>query len=334
MNKNRANRLISQFSRHRIAVIGDIILDRYLWGTATRISPEAPVPILHLQRETVNLGGAANVMQNISSIGAQAFAFGVVGDDRNADTLRSLCQTYHIATEGIMSDTDRQTTVKTRLLAEHQQMVRFDDECGNPIPMTIRDKLTEIIEQLIKKESIDAIILSDYHKGVLSQSFAESIQQLSSTQSLPIAMDPHPENKILLTHTVLLTPNRIEAFKLAGESVETTGSPSFEHDTRLHKVGKILLCQWQPECLLITLGSEGMALYEAQKEPTHIATHAKEVFDVSGAGDTVIAVYVLALLSGASSLEAATLANHAAGIVVSKLGIVPIKQSELIKCFS
>ena len=333
IDKDRVCEITKRFREFHIGVIGDLILDQYIWGNATRISPEAPVPVVKVERKTSTLGGAANVLRNISSLGAKSVAFGVVGKDRAGEEIVNLCRKWNIEPTGIVVDSERNTTVKTRLIADHQQVARIDEEKDCRISNKLAKTLFDDVSSCIKENRLDAIIIEDYNKGVISNFLLEELQTLLNSKNIPMALDPHPQNPFDLKNIKLLTPNRTEAFSMANEPYTSTVLP-LENDYKLNAVGNKLINKWSPEVLLITLGSAGMALFEAAAKPIQIPTAAKEVFDVSGAGDTVIATFTTALLSGASSLEAATIANHAAGIVVRKVGTVPVDVDDLLDSFS
>ena len=332
IEKNRIIKIAKQFPEFRIGVIGDLILDRYIWGHATRISPEAPVPIVKVDRKNSALGGAANVLRNIASLGAKPLAFGVIGDDKAGREIVRLCEKWTVDPSGIIVDGERNTTVKTRLIADHQQVVRVDEEIDSAISPQLALTLVRRVSSLAQK-GLDAVIIEDYNKGVISDFLVTELQQFLNSQNIPLALDPHPLNPLKVKGIRLFTPNRAEAFGLAGVLHTATVLP-LDDDHALHDVGDKLMDRWSPEILLVTLGSAGMALFEKGAKPIHIPTAAKEVFDVSGAGDTVIATFTVALLAGASALEAAILANHAAGIVVGKVGTVPVDVEVLLKNLS
>ncbi len=332
MDHARAKALLEQFGRCRIAVIGDLILDRYIRGTAERISPEAPVPVVRVQSEEAVLGGAANVLRNLAALGAVPLAFGVTGEDAGDEEIRSLCAKWQIPTENILRLANRQTTVKTRIIADNQQVVRIDDEAAEPIDAAVASQLLERLRRAAEANTLDAMIIEDYNKGVVTPVLAREIQALAATHGLASALDPHPANPLEVKGLTLMTPNRTEAFTLARTYPRPTVLP-LSQDQALGEVAAKLIAVWEPENLLITLGSAGMALFGKDGALQHIPTVAQEVFDVSGAGDTVIAVCTAALLAGASSREAAELANHAAGIVVGKLGTVCVEAPELLASF-
>ncbi len=332
MNKSRAHKLINRFSEFHIGVIGDIIFDKYIWGHASRISPEAPVPVVQVQNKTTTLGGAANVLRNLSSLGVQAIGFGIIGADSDGAELTRLCNKSDINTDGLIVDKTRITTVKTRLIANNQQVARIDDEIASHINNELTGKLIASITNSIENGKLDALIIEDYNKGVITNSLISKIIKPAQSRCIPVALDPHPGNELKMKGITLLTPNRQEAFALAGEYLTPSVFP-IRDDQKLLKVGDKLLSKSVEKMLLITLGPGGMALFEKGKNPIHIPTLAQEVFDVSGAGDTVIATFMSALLAGAKPLEAAAIANHAAGIVVGKAGTVPVDNKSLLNSF-
>ncbi len=332
MKKERVLEIIDSFKNKRIAIIGDLMLDEYIWGKASRISPEAPVPIVHIKEKTDCLGGASNVMRNVVTIGGNVSACGVIGDDENGSRVRELLNSYSINTDCLFSDPERITIKKQRVMASNQQLLRIDFEDTCEVKDEYRQKIVDKIKELAEKKEIDAIILEDYAKGLLDVETAEKINMIASDNNILITLDPHPGHPLKTNDLTLMTPNRMEAFGLAGLYHSEKITP-VENDAPLMKVAAKLAKEWAPKFLLITLGSQGMALFEKGEEPVIIPTRAREVFDVSGAGDTVIAAFTLALLGGATGTEAAEFANHAAGVVVGKVGTVSVEMSELLESF-
>ncbi len=332
MNKKRVAETLGKLGQVRVAVVGDLMLDRYITGRASRISPEAPVPIVKVQHKRSVLGGAANVLRNLASLGVVGQAFGVIGDDSSGHELLALCEAGGIGTAGIIQQSNRPTTVKTRVIAEPQQVVRIDEEDDAPIEDGLRQELAERLGRMMRGGEIDAVIIEDYNKGVVNQAFADHILSLARESGMMTALDPHPGNPIEIKGLTILTPNRSEAFALAGVYYRSTVLP-LEQDMPLLQVGEQLMARWQPELLLVTLGGEGMALFMADEPVRHMPTVAREVFDVSGAGDTVIATFTAGRLAGLSPGDAVELANHAAGVVVGKIGTVPIAPEQLLQSF-
>jgi len=321
---------LERFPCYRIAVIGDLMLDRYIVGKASRISEEAPVPVVKVSHETHAMGGAANVVANLLSLGSKAAAFGFVGSDVYGQQLKSLMIDAGAGVEGVISHPDRETTVKTRVLGNHQQVVRIDHENSAPCKEhSFHNKLREQILDALKHNQFDAVIFEDYAKGLLDPDFIQEINDTARNNDVLTLLDPHPGNNFQTKNLCALTPNRSEAFGLAGR-YHKPGVMPLENDKPLLETADILLHSWGTDHLLITLGSAGMALFSADHgSAAHIPTKAQAVYDVSGAGDTVTATFLLALLAGAQAEEAARLANHAAGIVVGKVGTLPVAADEL-----
>lgn len=333
MQVERVKTLIEAFQSKRVAVIGDLMLDRYIWGSASRISQEAPVPVVVVSRKSAAPGGAANVLRNLASLGAQALAFGVMGDDDSARELTALLEGHQVGMEGIIYDANRITTEKTRIVSDHQQVVRVDTERIEPIDDTLVKTLIGNLQRAIDEGGLDGIIIEDYAKGTINQSVLREVVALGKAHGIPVALDPHPGNRATAAGITVMSPNRSEAFALTGVYPESPVLP-IENDAALMEVVKRLQSTWSAEYLLITLGGEGMALFQLGQTPHHIPTQAREVFDVSGAGDTVIALFVLSLISGASPDEAAAISNHAAGVVVAKVGTAIVTAEELLRAFA
>lgn len=319
---------IAKFRNCRVGVLGDLMLDRYIWGTATRLSQEAPVPVVQVRRESATPGGAANVVRNLLTLGAQATALGVMGQDRHGETLHGLLQEAGADLSGVVVASDLETTVKTRVLAGSQQVVRIDRERVGPIPEAYRAQLLCRTRDAVASHRIDALVLEDYAKGVLDQAMAQEIVETCRRGGVFVTLDPHPANPFNVRGLRVMTPNRSEAFALAGIRYQPTVLP-LTADEALSRVSVRLGELWGPELLLVTLGAHGMALFAEGRPVLHIPTQARQVFDVSGAGDTVMAVFVLGLLAGATPEQAARLSNHAAGIVVGKVGTAAVSPAEL-----
>ena len=332
MDPNHARGLVARFSRRRIAVVGDLMLDRYIWGDARRISQEAPVPVVEVARTTAAPGGAANVARNLAVLGASALAFGVVGDDTAANDLLRVLGAERVDISNVLRDAQRVTTEKTRVIAGHQQVVRVDTERTSAVSSDHEAKILDRLEFLLNSRAIDGVIVEDYAKGVVSQELLVRLAEMGRAANVPVALDPHPANRACAEGLSVITPNRAEAYAMAGVYARAQSGPAMD-DESFHEVVRILRDKWSPRYLLITLGAEGMALFGPDSSPLLIPTRAREVFDVSGAGDTVVATFVLALAAGAKPDEAAHLANHAAGIVVGKLGTAAVTPDELIASF-
>jgi rfaE bifunctional protein, domain I len=312
ITKERAVNLISKFPDITVGVIGDIILDKYLWGDVERISPEAPVPVVDVKKETVSLGGASNVANNIASLDAKAYMIGVVGDDENAKIIENLLKSKNI-NPVLIKDKSRPTIEKTRIIAVSQQLLRIDREDRSKLSTEIEDKIINEIKNI--KDKINVFIVSDYGKGVITRRIMDFIKSLNK----PIFVDPKPSNYQLYKNTTILTPNKKEAY----ESIKA------DKNTDLEFVGRRIMSDLELNQLLITLGGEGMALFEGNKI-LRIPTKAKKVFDVTGAGDTVISVLALARLAGGTWEESASLANTAAGYVVGEIGTATVSRDILI----
>lgn len=336
MNLDNLKKIILKFPKARILVIGDIILDEFVWGSVQRISPEAPVPVVWANRRSFMPGGAANVASNITSLGAKADLIGVIGRDKNTDLLLSEIKKRKISTRGILIEPNRHTTLKTRIIAGHQQIVRVDWEHTDALPKELNLKIISFIEKNIK--NYDAVIIEDYGKGVINTDLLEEIILLARKNKKIITVDPKEENFLYYRRATSITPNRKELENAVRNLKIKDKTNRFKvHSDRLFNDKDIDLAATQIlkyldlESVLVTLGEQGMRLFEKEGAVTHIPTVAQEVFDVSGAGDTVIAVFSLALSSGAAKPQAAYIANFAAGIVVGKLGTAVIEREELLE---
>ena len=312
---------IEQFPNASLLVLGDVILDCYLWGQVERICPEAPVPVVEVTRESMMLGGAANLVTYLKSLGAQVSLCGVVGKDEAAQEISKKLKEMGVDSHGLICESHRPTSKKTRIVAGHQQVVRFDHETKACVASETTQKISAFLEKNWKK--FDAIIISDYGKGMITPLLLEKITKLHEKNSKLISVDPKERNMEYYKGVSLITPNKKEASFAAQKDIET------EED--LKETGRKIIHRLQCENLVITLGADGMALFKKSGEFLKIPTFAKEVFDVSGAGDTVVSVLTLALSCGASLEEAAVLANFAAGIVVGKIGTASVTPEELKK---
>jgi len=306
-----------------VAVVGDLILDEYIWGDVERISPEAPVPVVDVQRQSIKLGGAGNVAKNLVSLGAKVILGGVVGEDSPGRTMKELFTQEGIIDSLVLVVPDRPTSIKTRIIAHTQQVVRIDKEERAPIHDDVRDRLVDFLEHGIN--DIDAVIISDYGKGVVGKELVDKVVILASENGLLVSVDPKERNFIFYRGVGLITPNTKELSY--GASI-----PIREDNDILeaaHKIKSLLDCKM----VLVTRGEKGMSLLDTGGKITHIPTFAKAVYDVTGAGDTVIACFTLALVSGASPIEAAMISNVAAGIVVSEVGTASVAWKSLAdKC--
>lgn len=325
MNRSRAAAILTPSKR--ILVAGELILDEFIWGKVSRISPEAPVPVVEVVSETYNAGGAANVARNLREFVDGVFMMGLAGEGQNADRLRGLLVASGIQLDCVQNDPAYQTICKTRIIARHQQVVRVDRE--RPTAFTPAQKARALAQFDVLLPSLDGVILEDYAKGLLDQELADHIIRQTRAAGKIVTVDPNPSNSIEWRGTTSVTPNRSEAFRSAGIPWSDPVDPPLE-DKGMMNVGAILLSKWECDYLLVTLSEQGMMLFSRDHPPFHIPTRAQEVFDVSGAGDTAIAIFTAALAGGATAIEAADLSNHASGIVVGKLGTATVTRAELL----
>jgi rfaE bifunctional protein kinase chain/domain len=318
---NRLQTLYDSFVGKQIAVVGDLMLDRYFWGSVARISPEAPVPVVEVESESTRLGGAANVANNIASLGGIPIMMGVIGKDDAGKALKKIVEDQKFPTTGIVIDDSRPTTVKTRVIAHGQHVVRIDHEAKNDISEEVQQQLLKSLE--LQLDEIHGIILEDYNKGVLAKSFILKIIELAKKKKKIIAVDPKFNNFFEYRNVTIFKPNKKETEEALGTRLSI--------DENIIRAGKELLQRLEVENVLLTLGEKGMRLFERNGEVSVIPTAARRVADVSGAGDTVISTLTMALASGANIWESATLANLAGGIVCGEVGIVPIDKKVLFE---
>lgn len=312
-NRQRLYRLIEKFKRPKVVVLGDLMLDKYIWGEVSRISPEAPVPVVEVKRDTSCLGGAGNVAHNIETLGGKPILVGIVGNDEPGHWIRA-----HVRdNRGIFIEPNRPTTVKTRIIAHHQQVVRVDLEKRAPLP----DSLEKAILDFLNDLTFDGLVISDYNKGLINESLVKGILALAHQKKFPVFVDPKVENFHLFSPITLITPNHHEAERIVQKECRT--------DEQVEEAGQKIFSLIDTRYIILKRGEQGMTVFEKGKKPIHIPTVAREVFDVTGAGDTVIATATLALLAGATIEEAAILANAAAGIVVGKIGTATVTAEEL-----
>ncbi len=325
---DEARRIVDGFRGKTVLVIGDVMLDRYVCGPVHRISPEAPVPVVHVADEYDRLGGAANVAANVQALGGHAILAGVLGTERAADDLRHLVERHGISTAGLVTDPRVTTIVKTRIIAERQQVVRVDYEGSRDAVQPVIPPLCERAVALLPKA--DGILLEDYGKGVVTQELLDGVLAAAASQHKPVGLDPKDDHALRIPWLTLATPNHKEACAAAGiPEFSLNNNPTTWE--RLHKMGQRVREKWNCQYLMITLGAQGMYLLSRDQEPRHLPTRAREVFDVTGAGDTVIATAILGLLAGADYYRFASLANYAAGIVVGKLGTATCTREELLE---
>src|SRR5258705_1065555 len=323
ITKQRADELLQAISERNIVVLGDVMLDEFVWGDVTRISPEAPVPVVDVRRESVHLGGAANVLANLIALGAAGSVIGVVGKDGAGERIRSsLHEVRAQPEENLIVDDSRPSTTKSRIVAHNQLVVRADRELRTPVNAKIEDQIILRLKEVLKRA--DAFVISDYDKGVVTPRILREILPYAY-ELLPVLIDPKLRNFNFYRPATLITPNHYEALRMSGTEEDS--------DDGLHQAAKIIRERLGCDAVLITRGDRGMMLMEYDAAPVYVETAAREVYDVTGAGDTVIAALAGGLAAGASILEAATLANHAAGIVVGKVGTAIASSEELRTSF-
>ncbi len=318
----RLSRFIDRFPMTRTLVVGDVMLDHYVWGDVSRISPEAPVPVVRVTKENLLLGAAANVVNNIHALGGKVTVCGVIGQDDAGRQLVELLQSQGLPTEGLVLEQGRQTTIKTRVIAHSQQVVRVDRETKNGIARNTRFQILDFVKQQVK-DGLDAIVLSDYSKGVITEDLVKDIVKLSRKNDVIVSVDPKVNHFGIYNGVTILTPNTKEAS--IGAKIE------IEDEKSLIEAGRLLVKRLGCNAVLITRGEHGMNLFERSGRITHIPTMAQEVFDVTGAGDTVISTLTLAMAAGADMVAASRISNYAAGIVVGVVGTATVRPDELKK---
>ena len=321
MSNRRAFAIMENFPRSRVLVVGDIMADHFIWGKVSRISPEAPVPVVEVKKDNFMLGGCANVQNNIFAMGGLVHLAGVVGSDETGRRLLTEFRSRGVDTDGIVVEAARPTTLKTRIVAHGQQVVRFDREERKPVQAKSIRKILSYVESL--RDDLGALVISDYSKGVVTRPLLDGIRKVIAGRKIFTCVDPKQRDFSVYQGFDIITPNHYEAGRAAGEEMQN----GQDHV----RVGMKLLQQYDFRALLMTRGEEGMSLFEKDGRIRHTVfpTQAREVFDVTGAGDTVIGVLALSLAAGASFREAAYLANHAAGIVVGKAGTATVTREEL-----
>jgi D-glycero-beta-D-manno-heptose-7-phosphate kinase len=331
LSPSRVRELLAAGQQRPVLVLGDLMLDQFIWGRVDRISPEAPVPVFEFQRESFMPGGAANVARNLADLGNPAGLIGPLGRDQEGVLLQSLLEQEGVNCRGLFAQSKRPTSIKTRIVAQQQQIVRVDRE----VRTAIDDATVKRVLGLVAKRlpGTGAIILGDYGKGAITQPLLDGLKRLCRSHGVWISLDPKPVHRVDISGLSLLTPNRKEAFELAGmEDAQKAAHPL--EDKNLMQVARTLQRRLKPALLLITLGEQGMLLCRKGEKPFHVPTTVQEVFDVSGAGDTVIASFTLAIAAGASPVEAAIFSNHAAGVVVGKIGTATCSPRELLASFA
>ena len=314
IDSNKMEKIVQNFKNKRVLILGDVMLDKYIWGHVARISPEAPVPVVEVEKDTSCLGGAGNSCCNLESLGAFPLLVGVVGNDPEGEWIKKNVPD----SRGIFMDKNRPTTVKTRIIAHHQQVVRVDHEKKS----TISEQIEEEMFNFVSQEEYDGILISDYNKGTITKSLMNRVLPLAKEREIPVFADPKVENFSLFSPVTLLTPNHFEAERIVHHACNS--------DSEVEKAGQQILSQISTLYLILKRGEQGMTVFEKDKKALHIPTVAKEIYDVTGAGDTVIVTAALVLLSGGTIQEAAVLANTAAGIVAGKIGTAAVTSEELL----
>ncbi|MFH1074505.1 MAG: D-glycero-beta-D-manno-heptose-7-phosphate kinase [Candidatus Firestonebacteria bacterium] len=319
MDSKKLEKILKKFNSTRVLVLGDVILDEYIFGKVNRISPEAPVPVVEEGSRSLLPGGAAYVASHISNLGGKAHLISVIGNDMHGEKIMKELSKKGISSFGLVKDSDRPTILKTRVIAQHQQIVRIDSEKRTHVSPLIVKELLGRVETLI--DEVDMVVVSDYGKGVVIPSVFHEVIKMAKKRKIKIAVDPKPAYCLLYKGVTIITPNTKEA--------EGSVHKNIKDEASLFAAGKELLAKIKSDSVLITRGEHGMTLFEKGKKPVTIPTYARDVYDVTGAGDTVIAVLAMALASKASLLQAAYLSNFAAGVVVGKVGTAALSMAEL-----
>lgn len=322
ISKKELSGFIKNFKNKKVVVLGDLMLDRYFWGRVTRVSPEAPVPVVDIKSESYHLGGAANVASNLKSLGLETYLCGLVGDDEYGHKFVSLANQTGVNVDGVYIDTDRPTTVKTRVFGNNQQIVRLDTESIKTVSTNAERHILDILHEI---KDIACIVFSDYNKGCLSEIVIREIITQAKNNNIPILVDPKFNNFFEYSNVTMVKPNKKEA--------EVALNMKLDSVDEINKAGKILLKKLNVDNVLLTLGHDGMVLFEQNGNITRIATKARTVADVSGAGDTAIASFAASYVGGVDVKQASFIANIASGIVCEKPGIVSIEIDELLKSF-
>lgn len=318
-DEKRLRELLAGFRGKKIAVVGDLMLDRYYWGSVHRVSPEAPVPVVEVDTESVRFGGAANVANNIQALGGNAFLVGLVGDDHPGSMFTKMLSEQGLETGGIVVDASRPTTIKTRVIAAGQHVVRIDNESKQECPEHLRLKLIDAVRS--NMGALDGIIIEDYNKGAVTRDIIHAVVAAAGEHGTPVTVDPKFNNFFEYRNVTVFKPNRREVEEAVGGKLKTAAD--------VERAGARLLDSLGAQNVLLTRGEEGMSLFQADGTVTHLPTTAEVVQDVSGAGDTVIATLTMALVAGGGIVESCVLANCAGGVVVGAVGIVPILPDQL-----
>jgi rfaE bifunctional protein kinase chain/domain len=319
--EGRLRGLLGNFKGKKIAVVGDLMIDRYYWGSVRRVSPEAPVPIVEVESESVRFGGAANVANNIQALGGVPILVGLIGDDHPGAMFTEMLREQGLDASGIVVDPDRPTTIKTRVIAAGQHVVRIDNESKQDCPLSLQSRIIDAVRA--DMASIDGIIVEDYNKGTVTRDVIRAVVALAREHGKPVTVDPKFNNFFEYKGVTVFKPNRREVEDVVGGKLKTTAD--------VVRAGKTLLETLGARNVLLTRGEEGMSLFASDGSITHFPTMAQVVQDVSGAGDTVIATLTMALVAGAGINEACILANCAGGVVVGAVGIVPVLPEQLLQ---
>lgn len=322
LSASRVDELLSAIGTRKVVVLGDVMLDEFVWGDVTRISPEAPVPVVDVRRESIHLGGAANVLANLISLGAKSTVIGVIGNDEPGRRLRDNLNSLGANLDGLVVDKSRPSTLKTRIIAHNQLVVRTDRERRNPVSASVEDELISLVKTSLTDAS--ALVISDYDKGAITPRILSEVLPFAY-ERLPVLIDPKLRNFTFYKPATLVTPNHHEALRIANKEDDSSEG--------LYEAARLIQDQLTCDAVLITCGDRGMMLLGNDNKPAYVETAAREVYDVTGAGDTVIATLACGLAVGATMLESAVLANQAAGVVVAKVGTATVNPEELKSSF-
>jgi D-beta-D-heptose 7-phosphate kinase/D-beta-D-heptose 1-phosphate adenosyltransferase len=325
VSRKRALEIIGNFPSSRVLVLGDLMVDHFIWGKVSRISPEAPVPVVEVTKENLMMGGSGNVVSNIHAIGGRVAVAGIIGPDGMGDWLQAKLQQMNVDTGGLVRESERPTTVKTRIVAHGQQMVRYDRESRQTVRPDSIDRIVQYVADI--RDELQAIIISDYNKGIVTERLLDGIRRVVADHRIPVCVDPKRNDFNVYRDFDVITPNHHEAGRAVG--VENTHEINAKGRAEIVRIGREIMRQYGFRAVLITRGEAGMDLFERGGRDFHIPAEAKEVFDVTGAGDTAIGLFALSLASGATFREASYLANKAAGIVVGKIGTATVSPAEL-----
>lgn len=325
VSRKRALEIIGNYPASRVLVLGDLMVDHFIWGKVSRISPEAPVPVVEVTKENLMMGGSGNVVNNIHAIGGNVAVAGVIGSDGMGDWLKAKLQQMNVDTDGLVQEGERPTTVKTRIVAHGQQMVRYDRESRHVVRPDSADRIVQYVLSVL--DGVQAIVISDYNKGIVTDRLLDGVRRVVAGRRIPVCVDPKRNDFTVYRDFDVITPNHHEAGRSVG--VENTHELNEGRRAEIARIGRDIMKQFGFRAVLITRGEAGMDLFERGGRDFHIPAEAKEVFDVTGAGDTAIGIFALSLASGASFREAAYLANKAAGIVVGKIGTATVSPAEL-----